>query len=83
MNGGFIAAAVVCTACVLGWMIKCEKGGRCFLLSAFQGVAAMFAVNLTDFVTGVVLSVNWYTLLTSAVMGIPGVISLLLLDCFL
>ena len=83
MNGGFIAAAVVCTACVLGWMIKCEKGGRCFLLSAFQGVAAMFAVNLTGFVTGVVLSVNWYTLLTSAVMGIPGVTSLLLLDCFL
>lgn len=83
MNGGFIAAAVVCTVCVLGWMIKCEKGGRCFLLSAFQGVAAMFAVNLTGFVTGVVLSVNWYTLMTSAVMGIPGVISLLLLDCFL
>lgn len=83
MNGGFIAAAVVCTVCVLGWMIKCEKGGRCFLLSAFQGVAAMFAVNLTGFVTGVVLGVNWYTLLTSAVMGIPGVISLLLLDCFL
>ena len=83
MNAGFIAAAVICTVCVLGWMIKCEKGGKCFMLSAFQGIAAMFAVNITGLITGVALSVNWYTILTSALMGIPGVISMLLLDCFL
>ena len=83
MNAGFIAAAVICTVCILGWMIKCEKGGKCFMLSAFQGIAAMFAVNITGLVTGVALSVNWYTILTCALMGIPGVISMLVLDCFL
>lgn len=83
MNAGFIAAAVICTVCILGWMIKCEKGGKCFMLSAFQGIAAMFAVNITGLITGVALSVNWYTILTCALMGIPGVISMLVLDCFL
>lgn len=83
MNAGFIAAAVICAVCVLGWMVKCEKGGKCFILSAFQGIAAMFAVNIAGFVTGVTLSVNWYTVLTSALMGIPGVIGMLTLDCML
>lgn len=83
MNAGFIAAAIICTVCVLGWMIKCEKGGRCFILSAFQGVAAMFAVNIAGLVTGVTLSVNWYTILMSALMGIPGVIGMLTLNCIL
>ena len=83
MNPGFIAAAVICVICVLGWMIKCEKGGKCFMLSAFQGIAAMFAVNITGFVTGVTLSVNWYTILTCVFMGIPGVTAMLTLNCFL
>lgn len=80
MNAGFIAAAIICPVCVLGWMIKSEKGGKCFILSAFQGVAAMFAVNIAGLVTGVTLSVNWYTILTSALMGIPGVIGMLTLN---
>ena len=80
MNGYFIAAAVICTVCVLWWMIKNEKGGSSFALSAFQGLAAMFAVNLTGLVTGVTLATNWYTVATYIVLGLPGVIATLVMN---
>lgn len=80
MNWGFIAAAVVCTVCVLWWMIKSEKGATSFALSAFQGIAALFAVNLVGMVTGVTVAVNWYTLGAFTILGLPGVVGALLLN---
>lgn len=80
MNFAFIAAAVISAACILWWMIKSEKGGRSFILSAFQGIAAMFAVNLTGLVTGVTLAVNWYSIAAFSLLGLPGVIGALILN---
>ena len=80
MNAYFIAAAVVCTVSVLWWMIKSEKGGRCFVISAFQGIASAFAVNLLGMVTGVTVSVNWYSLAAFALLGLPGVIGALMMN---
>jgi len=83
MNGGFVAAAVICVAAVLGWMIKNEKGGRSVMLSAVSGIAALFAVNTVGLLSGVTLAVNWYTLGISGIMGIPGVVSMLAMNVIL
>ena len=80
MNWFFIAAAAVCTVCVLWWMIKSEKGATSLVLSALQGIAALFAVNLTGMVTGVTVAVNWYTLCSTVILGLPGVIGALFLN---
>lgn len=80
MNVFFIAAAVICAVCILWWMIKSEKGASSFILSAFQGLAAMFAVNLAGLVTGVTIAVNWYSMAAFALLGLPGVIGALMLN---
>lgn len=80
MNAYFIVSAVICAVFVLWWMIKSEKGGRCFLVSAFQGLASAFAVNLLGMITGVTLSVNWYSLAAFALLGLPGVIGALMMN---
>lgn len=80
MNFAFIAAAVICTVCVLWWMVKSEKGGISFIKSAFQGLAGMFAVNLIGMVTGVTIAVNWYSLAAFIILGLPGVIGTLMLN---
>ena len=65
---------------MLWWTVKSEKGARSFVLSALQGIAAMFAVNLTGLVTGVTLATNWYTVATYIVLGLPGVIATLVMN---
>lgn len=83
MNAVFITLAVICAASVLWWMIKSEKGAACFAVSALQGLAAVFAVNLAGLVTGITLAVNWYTLGTAVLLGLPGVITALGLNLLL
>ncbi len=80
MNFAFIAAAVICAVCVLWWTVKSEKGATSFILSAFQGLAALFAVNLAGLVSGVTLAVNWYSIAAFALLGMPGVIGALVLN---
>lgn len=83
MNAVFITLAVICASSVLWWMIKSEKGATCFAVSALQGLAAVFAVNLAGLVTGITLAVNWYTLGTAVLLGLPGVITALGLNLLL
>lgn len=83
MNGFFIGSAIVAALCVMWWTVKSEKGATSFALSAMQGIAAMFAVNLTGLVTGVTLATNWYTVATYIVLGLPGVISTLIINLIL
>lgn len=83
MNGFFIGSAIVAALCVMWWTVKSEKGATSFALSALQGIAAMFAVNLTGLVTGVTLATNWYTVATYIVLGLPGVISTLIINLIL
>ena len=74
--------AVFCALIVLSSM---KKSGRFFaslFLSALEGTAALFAVNAAGTFTGVTLSVNWLTLSTGAVFGVPGVAAHLILQLF-
>ncbi len=80
MNFAFISAAVISTICVLWWMIKSEKGGISFIKSAFQGLAGLFAVNLAGMITGVTIAVNWYSIVSFIILGLPGVIGALILN---
>lgn len=80
MNALFIAAAAVSSACITWWVVKSEKGASSFALSSLQGLAALFAVNLTGMITGVTIAVNWYTVISYIVLGLPGVIGTLAMN---
>lgn len=83
MNGFFIGSAIIAALCVMWWTVKSKKGALSFVLSALQGIAAMFAVNLTGLVTGITIATNWYTVATYIVLGLPGVISTLIINLIL
>ena len=79
MNVFLITAATVALICVIWWTVKNEKGATSFAVSALQGIAAMCAVNLTGLFTGVTIAVNWYTIASFIVLGLPGVIGALVI----
>lgn len=76
----FVAVMVVCTALVLFTMLKTHYLCRCILLSVFQGLTALFAVNFVGEFISVHLPVNWFSLSVGAVGGLPGIIFLLICD---
>lgn len=80
MNAYYVAAAVISGACLLLFIFKSPRGGRSFFLSALQGVAALFAVNLSGMITGVTLALNYWTAGMSALLGLPGVICMLMMN---
>ena len=74
------AVAGIAGVCMAGGVVKGGKGAASFGFAAVQGIAALFAVNLTGMITGVTIAVNWYTLLTYIILGLPGVIATLVLN---
>lgn len=68
---------------IMVWVLKTPRGVRCLLITALEGAAAFFAVNLIGVITGVTIAVNFYTLPTAFICGLPGVISLLTLQYIL
>ena len=61
-------------------LISMAKSGHFFkslFLTIIQGIVALFAVNVIGMLTGVVIPLNWYTIGTSAFLGIPGVIMII------
>jgi pro-sigmaK processing inhibitor BofA len=71
-----IAAAVF----VIWSMVKTRRPMLALLLTALSGVAALFAVNLLGTVLPISLPVNWTTVGTGVLMGVPGIIGLLILQ---
>lgn len=64
-------------------MIKSRHFFKALILSAAQGIAALFAVNLLSAATGVSLAVNPITLALSAVGSLPAVIAMLVSRLFI
>lgn len=54
-----------------------------FLVSALFGVTSLFLVNFTAAFTGLELAVSKLSLLVSSILGIPGVITMLILNFIL
>lgn len=80
MKYALIAAA--CTVLLIPIITMFRKGAffKSIFLSAFQGLAALLAVNALGLLTGVTLAVNWYTILACVCLGIPASISMLVLN---
>ena len=53
---------------------------RRFLTSAVMGVLSMVVVNLTTVFTGVMIPISGLSLTVSAVLGIPGVAAMLVIN---
>lgn len=51
-----------------------------FFVSAIMGILAMCAVNLLSGITGVSVPVSALSVASSAVLGIPGLIAVLVLN---
>lgn len=76
----FVFIMVVCTALVFFSMYKSHHFFRCVLLSVFQGLTALFAVNFVGEFISVHLPFNWFSIGVGAVGGLPGIIFLLICD---
>ncbi len=72
------SVAAICFLCVAIYLLKRKRLFAGLILSAMQGVCAIFAVKLAGMLIGVQLALNWYTIGASALLGTPGVISMLL-----
>lgn len=66
-------------AVILGRMFKTKHFIKSLLMSAVQGIFALFAVNAVGIVSGVTIAVNNFTVAVSCIGGVPGVILLLLM----
>ena len=73
INTAPVLFAAFCALTLTTVMLKRRCLIKGILASAFQGVAALYAVKLIGLITGTQLAVNWYTLGTAAVLGSPGV----------
>lgn len=64
---------------ILGRMMKTKHFMKSMIMSAIQGIFALFAVNAVGIVSAVTIAVNGFTVAISCIGGVPGVILLLLL----
>ena len=72
----FLAAAALA---ITVFAVMNRRGFSALILNAIGG-AALFAVNIAGLATGIQLSVNRWSLGAGALLGVPGVISMLVLD---
>ncbi len=75
----FIIIMVMYAVLMLYFSYKNGKILRTLLLSALSGIIVFTAVNLLSAVSGVDIPVNAWTLGSSAVFGMPGVLGMLII----
>lgn len=75
----FIFVCVIYGFLYFIFAVGTNKPFKTILLYAFLGIAGLTAVNLTAKLSGVYIPVNPYTVGTSAALGLPGTVSLLLI----
>ena len=64
-------------------MLRSKRFFSALILTAIEGIAALFAIDWIGSFIGVNLPVNGYTAALCALGGIPGVIFLLIADVIL
>lgn len=62
-------------------LVRTKRPVSGLLASGAQGLCALAAVDLVGMFSGVSLGFGWLSLVTATVLGIPGVVTLLLLRC--
>ena len=83
MPAGLMAAGAVCLLVVARCAAHSPHPVRSLLAGALCGIGALAALALLAPWTGVQLPLNRFTGFVAAVLGLPGVISLLLLNLLL
>ena len=71
------ASALACGLIIL--MIRTPGFFKRFFASAATGFAVLAAIDLTSAATGIFIAVSGWTIAVAAFLGLPGVISLLLI----
>ena len=74
-----VVVLIFCSAAVLITMYRSGHFFKSLFITAIQGLASLAAVNVTGLLTGVSLSLNWYTILTVSLFGLPSTIALTML----
>lgn len=64
-------------------IVRAKNPIKRMLISMTKGVATLFAVNIIGIFTGVTLPISLLSLAIAAVVGIPGVTAMLILNAFL
>ena len=83
MKTAVIVILCVCALAILISMLKSRHFLPVLLLTALQGLCALFCADfIADFIP-VSIGINPYTLTASALGGIPGVIFILISSIFL
>ena len=77
MIGGGITLSVLIGACLT------RRPIRALASSAFQGLCALAAVNAVSAWSGVTLGLTWFSVAVCGVLGIPGAVTLLVLQVIL
>ncbi|MBR2177468.1 MAG: pro-sigmaK processing inhibitor BofA family protein [Clostridia bacterium] len=75
-----IGAVIFLTLVIVHAIMRSNHPVRSAVLSLIPGIAALICVNLASGLTAVAIPVSPLTLSTSAVLGIPGVTCLLILQ---
>ncbi len=75
----FYAGGAVCAVALIIFAFRGKRPFRTMLITAFLGLLALAAVCISGIFTGVTLPVNPWTVGCSALGGIPGVATLLVL----
>jgi inhibitor of the pro-sigma K processing machinery len=74
------AAALACGIIIV--IIRNPDLLKKFIGSAVAGFAALAAINLTASLTGVGLAVSVWSIAAAGLLGLPGVVSMLMLKIF-
>ena len=83
LSAALIAVGILLTTVVFIAMFRDGKPLRRLIGSAAQGIGAIIAVNLAATYSGVSLGLSWLSAVGCALLGVPGVVSMLLLKVIL
>ncbi len=79
----FYVVLAISTVAVVLFLAKGKHTFRRTILSATYGICALGVVNITSAVTGISLAVNYITCFMAAVLSLPGVAMLIVLQMIL
>lgn len=82
MNTAIYGLLAIAGVSILIAMLSTKKFFKVLFITAFQGVAALFAVDFIARLIGVQISVNPQTLILSCIGGVPAVTFLLICGIF-
>ena len=78
-----ICVIVFLTLFFIQVIVRARNPIKKMLVSMIKGIATLVVVNILGIFTGVTLPVSLLSLLIAAVVGIPGVTAMLILNAFL